>query len=455
MIQHKTPIQSYRGFFLDVCRPLTAMNHRHTITLLLLFTCSLVTASESIEISGPTMGTYFKVVVENPPDDFDGEATQEGISALLDRINSQMSTWDKRSELSRFNLQETTDWISVSPELIFVVAEAQRIHKLTDGAFDPSVEPLIRLWGFGDDREKEVPSTEAIKSAKALTGLQHLEYRDSPPGLRKTIPQLQVNLSAIAKGYAVDELSDYLTEADLKAHVVDIGGETRVGSAKSNGSVWKLGVESPLGGLQRVVRITDSAVATSGDYRNYFELDGEIYSHAIDPQTGWPVQNPPAAVSVIADSCMTADAWATALMIQGIEKGSATAKANGLSVMFQQVKDDAVVETRFGDFADDDIATGKATTPKSSSSSAPWFPFVAAAVLFILAIGGMAIGTIIQNKSLKGSCGGLASMPGSEGKSICELCTIPKDQCTNTELREKMQAAAAASECDTTDGSAV
>ena len=396
--------------------------------------------AESVEITGPTMGTYFKVVVENPPADFDGEAIQRLITARLEAINAQMSTWDETSELSRFNAQQSTEWFGVSAELVTVVTEAQRIHELTSGAFDPSVEPLIRLWGFGDDREKTIPEDGDIAAAQKRCGLQHLESRSEPPALRKSMASLQVNLSAIAKGYAVDELSRLLTDNGLPAHVVDIGGENRVGAAKSTGDVWKLGVESPLGGLQRVVHLTNSAVATSGDYRNYFQMDGETYSHAIDPQTGWPVKNPPAAVSVIADSCMTADAWATALMVQGVETGMATARANGLSVMFQQVDGDNIVETRLGQFADDETAVGN----KQKSATLPWFPFVAAAVLFILAIGGMAIGTMIQNKSLKGSCGGLASMPGSEGKSICELCTIPKDQCTNAELREQMQAAEAA-----------
>lgn len=409
-------------------------------TASLLFV-SRVTA-ESIEISGPTMGTYFKVVIESPPAGFDADTTQQQISDLLARINSQMSTWDSQSELSRFNARQSTDWFAVSPEVVLVVAEAQRIHKLTDGAFDPSVEPLIRLWGFGDRRKKAVPTAAEITTARSQCGLQHLESRQDPPALRKLVPELQVNLSAIAKGYAVDAISEQLTAAGLVAHVVDIGGENRVGVAKSTGAAWKLGVESPLGGLHKVVPLTSSAIATSGDYRNYFQMDGETYSHAINPQTGWPVKNPPASISVIAESCMTADAWATALMVQGVEVGSRTAEANGLSVMFQQVEDGKVIEAAFGQFADDAVAAGKPNKPKSAAM--PWFPFVAAAVLFVLAIGGMAIGTMIQNKSLKGSCGGLASMPGSEGKSICELCTIPKDQCTNADLREQMQAAAAA-----------
>lgn len=442
MIQRMTPIQLYRGlFFARLPAGFTMSYVRCLFVTTTLLLCAPCATAESIEISGPTMGTYFKVVIENPPADFDAEAMQQQISELLEEINAQMSTWDRQSELSRFNAQQTTDWFAVSPELVFVVAEAQRIHKLTNGAFDPSVEPLIRLWGFGDGRKKSVPSADEITAAKKQCGLESLESRTEPPALRKLVPQLQVNLSAIAKGYAVDALSELLTTSGLKAHVVDIGGENRVGTAKSTGAKWKLGVESPLGGLHKVVPLTSSAIATSGDYRNYFQMDGETYSHAIDPQTGWPVKNPPASVSVIADSCMTADAWATALMVQGVEAGAATAKANGLSVMFQQVSDGEVVETAFGQFTEETAAAGQ---DKPKAAAMPWFPFVAAAVLFVLAIGGMAIGTMIQNKSIKGSCGGLASMPGSEGKSICELCSIPKDECTNAELREQMQAAAAA-----------
>lgn len=395
------------------------------------------------------MGTIYKVVIDSPPDDLDAEALQLRIETRLESINQQMSTWDAASEISKFNAQVSQRWFGVSAEFASVTSEAKRIFELTEGAFDPTVEPLIKLWGFGDNRKQIVPTDDDIKSAMQNIGMQHLDVRLDPPALKKSVPQLQLNLSAIAKGYAVDAIASLLTKEGLPSFVVDIGGENKAGIAKASGNKWKLGVESPLGGdLQRVVKVTESSIATSGDYRNFFQMDGVTYSHAIDPASGWPVESPPTSVSVVAESCMTADAWATAMMVLGVERGNKVAEANQLSVLFQEIQDDNTVKvTAHGLFTTDaaEVPPTKATATKSNSNPMPWFPFVAAAVIFLIAIAGMAIGTMLQNKSIKGSCGGLASMPGSEGKSICDLCTIPKDQCTNEELKQQMQAAAAKS----------
>ena len=429
------------------------------LAAVLLASTAVESVADGIQITGPTMGTIYKIVVDSPPADLDAEALQLKIEERLDEINRQMSTWDSASEISTFNAQESTDWFPISAEFARVTSEAKRIFELTNGAFDPTVEPLIKLWGFGDKREQRVPGEADIAAAMKIIGMQHLAVRMQPPALKKSIPQLQLNLSAIAKGYAVDAISELLTAEGLPSHVVDIGGENKAGTAKASGDKWKLGVESPLGGLQRIVKVTEASIATSGDYRNFFEMEGVVYSHAIDPTTGWPVKSPPASVSVVDKSCMLADSWATAMMILGTQQGSEIAEANQLSVLFQEVQlDKSVKQTAHGLFttnavvsvpnqanAPTDDAATNGTASKETANSMPWFPFAAAAVIFLIAIGGMAIGTMLQNKSLKGSCGGLASMPGSEGKSICELCTIPKDQCTNEELKKQMQAAAAKS----------
>lgn len=425
------------------------MNTRF-IALVVISTVSCDTSpaiAEAIQITGPTMGTYYKVVIDSPPEGLDTDLLQDKIEAKLVKINQQMSTWDEASEISKFNQSDSTDWFEVSPQFAGVVVEAKRIFELSEGAFDPTVEPLIKLWGFGDRRRKEIPSDDAIADALKQTGMGNIEVRLEPPSLKKKVSGLQLNLSAIAKGYAVDAVAEVLKNDGLLSYVVDIGGENKAGKSKASGSPWKLGVESPVGGLQRVLRLTESSVATSGDYRNFFKMNGVTYSHTIDPTTGWPMKNPPASVSVICESCMTADAWATAMMVLGAKRGGEIATASRLSVMFQEVSDDdQIVETTFGAFAETEDAAVSAKTPGKDSASMPWFPFAAAAAIFLIAVAGMAIGTMVQNKSLKGSCGGLASMPGSEGKSICELCTIPRDQCTNTELREQMQAAEASSD---------
>lgn len=433
------------------------------VTRLLIFTLLLSSAAmaDKVSITGRTMGTYFSVLIDAAESTLDQTQLKQSIETRLSEINRQMSTWDADSEISKFNRSESTEWFEVSAEFAAVVEEAIRIHKLTNGAFDPTVAPLIDLWGFGDDRKKSVPDEAAVNAALGRIGMQHIQVRDSPPALKKSIPDVQLNLSAIAKGYGVDAIARLLSESGLGSFVVDIGGENRTGLPKADGSPWRIGIESPTGGeLHRVVELTSSSIATSGDYRNNFRVEDVVYSHAISPITGRPVENPPASVSVIAESCMTADALATAFMVLDPDKGIALAKTHGLSVMYQHVqKDGSVKSNETGLFnkvvaadatestSSDDTGSASDTTAQPDSannSTAKWFPFAAAAVVFLIAVAGMGIGAMIQNKSLKGSCGGLAAMPGGEGQSICEMCTIPKDECTNAELREKMQEAAVA-----------
>ncbi len=420
------------------------------LTATLLLVASPIDAAEPLRLFGETMGTRYVVTIDSASLDDGGAALQKRIEARLAEINGQMSTWDKASEISRFNRSQSSDWFDVSAEFVFVVAESKRIFERTDGAFDPTVSPLIDLWGFGDRRKKIVPKAAAIETARQSIGMQHIELRTEPPALKKSLPDLQLNLSAIAKGYAVDALAALLVEQKITSFMVDIGGENRAGLPKASGDPWRSGIESPLstplpGQAQpfcRILELNESSVATSGDYRNSFEVDGVRYSHVIDPTTGWPVKEPPAAVSVAHQSCMSADAWATAMMVLGSEKGLMLAREEGLSVLFQYVTDSGDVEVHTAGVFSESSEPQEAPAAKKAakSSAAPWFPFVAAAAIFIIAIAGMAIGTMVQNKQLKGSCGGLSAMPGSEGKSICELCTIPQDECTNAELRDQFQA---------------
>ncbi|MDG2128587.1 MAG: FAD:protein FMN transferase [Fuerstiella sp.] len=430
------------------------------LTATLIFAASAIRADEPLRLFGRTMGTHYVVTVDSPAVAGDGAALHRRIEFRLAEINAQMSTWDRSSEITRFNDSQSTDWFDVSAEFVLVVAEAKRIFECTEGAFDPTLSPLIDLWGFGDDRIKAVPEASAIRAASKSVGMQHVELRSKPPALKKSLPGIQLNLSAIAKGYAVDAVAALLADQNITSFMVDIGGENRGGQPKANGNAWRAGIESPLNAplpgqelpFSRIVELNEASVATSGDYRNFFEIDGSRYSHAIDPATGWPVKEPPAAVSVVHQSCMSADAWATAMMVLGSKQGLLLAREQNLSVLFQYVTDNGQIQEFATGLLAEPSAEPQAAPAKnaeeptgsntsSSSTSAPWFPFVAAAAVFIIAIAGMAIGTIIQNKHLKGSCGGLAAMPGSDGKSACELCTLPKDQCTNAEIREKMQSA--------------
>ncbi|MEP3479239.1 MAG: FAD:protein FMN transferase [Fuerstiella sp.] len=419
------------------------------LALLQVSTEPTATSAAPVKIIGKTMGTHFAVTVSELPEGVTQEQITVTIHERLDAINQQMSTWIPESEISRFNQTDSSDWFPVSAEFFEVTREAQRIYKLTDGAFDPTVSPVIDLWGFGDKRPKNIPTDDQIKEALASIGMSNIELQANPTALRKTKPEIQLNLSAIAKGYAVDDLARTLQKLQVASFLVDIGGETRAGSKKPDGTLWKLGIESALGGLQQIVSLTNESMATSGDYRNFFQIDGKRFSHAINPVTGRPVLNPPASVSVRHTSCMTADAFATAFMVMDADKAIKLAATEQLSVLFQRINGSGSIET---------VGTGLLSSDSTVSSQQPvnpsqanpdkeqrsliWVPFVAAAVIFLLAVGAMSLGTMIQNRQIKGSCGGLASMPGHDGTSACDMCSIPRDQCSNSEVRERIKAMA-------------
>jgi len=299
-------------------------------TLLLLFiTVTALLGScdkpaEAIKISGPTMGTSYNITLY-PADGktVDSEQLQKQIDKTLKRINQQMSTWVKDSEISLFNKSQSTRWYPISLEFAEVVKAAQSISTLSGGAFDITVGPLINIWGFGKDFKNNNPDNSAIAAAKANIGYQKLEVRLSPPALKKQIPQLQVNLSAIAKGYGVDAIADQLAAAGVNNYLVEIGGEIRANGTKPNKSLWRIAIEKPSTrerSIQQGILLDNTGVATSGDYRNYFEREGKRYSHTIDPKTGRPITHTLASVTVLHKSAMMADGLATAIMVLGESK---------------------------------------------------------------------------------------------------------------------------------------
>jgi thiamine biosynthesis lipoprotein len=248
-----------------------------------------------------------------------------------------MSTYLPDSEISRFNRFRSDEWFPVSSDTATVVAAALEVGKNTAGAFDISVGPLVNLWSFGPHAAPpKVPSEEAIQDAMAKVGLSRIEVRQDPPGLRKTHPDVYLDLSGIAKGFAADAVAELLRRRGLHRFMVEIGGEVRTGGRKIDGSAWRIGIERPLSdtrAIQRVVELEHLALATSGDYRNFFEQDGRRYSHTIDPRSGRPVEHDLASVSVIAETCMFADAMATALVVMGAERAFRYAQENALDVL--------------------------------------------------------------------------------------------------------------------------
>lgn len=291
--------------------------------------------AEAIKLSGPTMGTRYNITLYPPEDvELDAKVIQQEIDASLVRINQQMLTYIKDSEISRFNDSQSTDWFPISPEFLKVTAAAQAISAMSKGAFDITVGPLVDLWGFGPNFKNNNPDDEAIEAARALMGYQRLELQQSPPALRKQIAGLRIDLSAIAKGYAVDALAEQLEAKGITSYLVEVGGEIRAHGRKVNGDLWRIAIEKPSTTeriIQEGILLDNVGVATSGDYRNYFERDGERYSHTIDPATGKPIKHRLASVTVLHESSMMADGLATALMVLGEKQGETFLKDNNLS----------------------------------------------------------------------------------------------------------------------------
>jgi len=278
-------------------------------------------------LDGSTMGTVYAVKIVQVDLQKTGiipESFQNQIDSLLDELNNQMSTYIPESQISRFNRYQGTDWFPVSRDLFLVIRKALDISRMSNGAFDITVGPLVNLWGFGpEERHELVPTRREIRNRKRLVGFQKIHVRRDPPAVRKDLPGVYCDLSAIAKGFGVDKLCGYLESRGLNNFLVDIGGEIKTRGRNHLGKLWKIGVATPSEqtGIQKVVPLENTAVATSGDYHNYFEIDTIRYSHAIDPRTGRPVTHHLASVTVVADSCMLADGLATAIDVMGPEAG--------------------------------------------------------------------------------------------------------------------------------------
>ncbi len=299
---------------------------------------------QASSISGRTMGTTYTVRITGCDGGGCAARYREQLADELQRLNRIFSHYDPGSELSRFNAQADSDWFAVSPELVEVVELAAAVSRQTAGAFDITVAPAVDAWGFGAAAAKQPPGAAGIPAA----GYAALESRRAPPALRKRNPALRIDLSAIAKGYAVDRLA-YLLEADgLADYLVEIGGELRTAGVRPDGTPWRIGIEPPDSGLavDYVVTPGNAAVASSGDYRNFYIADGKRIAHTIDPRSGIPVDNGLAAVSVIAPSAAQADALATALMVMGPAAGFGFAQQQELAAMFT-TRDGARLQTRY------------------------------------------------------------------------------------------------------------
>ena len=290
-----------------------------------------------VEIHGRTMGTFYGVKVVG---DFPGgqQALQTQVDTLLKHYNDEISTYDQNSSLSKFNQQQTTAPFPVSQDMADIVISALRVGQRTQGVLDVTVGPLVNLWGFGPDKRPiKTPTDEQIAAARQRVGIQHLHVDVSADhaALRKDVPNIYVDLSTIGEGFGADKVAEFLESRGVHNYLVEIAGASRSRGVNAKGEQWKLAIQKPtdeLDDVQAIVKPDGRAISTSGSYRNYYELNGQRYSHIIDPATGKPITHRLVSATVITPTALEADGLDTALMVMGPEKAMAFAKQQHLAV---------------------------------------------------------------------------------------------------------------------------
>ena len=334
------------------------------ITLLICFATGLIACSDpqmqEATISGSIMGTTYsvKLVTEQPIQQASLEDIEKGIQNRLDEIDTLMSTYKADSEVTRFNALAPGKEFVVSEKTFELISRSVELNQLTNGFFDISVSPLVDLWGFGSTENgvfnQVVPEQHDLDQVIAKIGMTKLVLNEAKQSVSKT-SAIEIDLSAIAKGYAVDQVAGFLDGFFLKNYLVEVGGELRVKGLNKSFKPWSLGIETPdvlARKAHSIVTATSGALATSGDYRNYFEQDGVRYSHLIDPTTYAPVTHKLASVSVLSGNCADADALATALMVMGETKGLEFARQNKLDAMFIYRQNDSYEVAYSGRFSE-------------------------------------------------------------------------------------------------------
>ncbi|MGJ8544162.1 MAG: FAD:protein FMN transferase [Sulfitobacter sp.] len=321
---------------------------RRSVMLMPLALAACKPGAAVFEIAGLTMGTSYNVVAVDPASQVNEKQIRSAIDRALHQVNLQMSNWDDASEISRFNAQKGLDAVAVSPALANVMQAAEAVHIASEGRFDTTMGPLIELWGFGAPGSTAMPADAQIHAAQQRSGHGNT-LKVGSASLQKTQSDAQVYLAAIGKGYGADAISMELEALGLTDYMVEIGGDLRTSGRNAAGMAWQIGIEKPDAhnrGVLEVVGVSGHGLASSGDYRNYFEKDGQRFSHVIDPATGRPIEHKTASVTVLAKNAMLADAWATAMLILGRERGMEIADAEQIGVMFVE-RADAATDLRF------------------------------------------------------------------------------------------------------------
>ena len=321
----------------SVVNPTVASRLRPALALvvLLLGVVACDGGPETVRLQGQVFGTGWSLVYQVTEGAPAASEVEAQILAAFDVVNASMNTYDPDSLISRFNALPAGEAMEVDWDFAYVFTEARRLTALTAGAYDVTVSPLVDLWGFGPAGPSTPPSTAMVDETRGAVGLDLLEWEPQIRNLTKRDDRVSLEFSSIAKGYGVDLAADALDELGLLNFMLEVGGELQLRGNSPRGDAWRIAVERPgqgQGGIQAAVSVTNTGVATSGDYRNFFEQDGQRYSHLIDPRSGYPIRHDLVSVTVVHPSTALADAWATGLCVLGSEAALELAEQQGLAV---------------------------------------------------------------------------------------------------------------------------
>jgi thiamine biosynthesis lipoprotein len=292
-------------------------------------------AGGGLHLNGMSMASTYNVKLAR--DDADAARVQAAVQEALDEVDARMSLFRADSELARLNRHRAGAPLALSPELHEVLAAAHAVSAWSDGAFDVTVAPLVQAWGFGTEKRRVLPPSTQVQAERERVGWRGLQLDARAPSATKARADLQADLGGIAKGYGVDRAAQALDALGIADYMVELGGEVRTRGRNAAGQPWRIGIEQPDAPTPRprwIVPLSGRAMATSGDYRQYFEHDGRRYSHEIDPARGVPIGHTLCSVTVVAADCMRADALATALIVLGAERGRVLAESAGIAAQF-------------------------------------------------------------------------------------------------------------------------
>lgn len=289
-----------------------------------------------VRLEGEIFGTFYQVTIAEPLTRSEAESLEEGFAAELDSVDAVMSIYREDSELMDLNRTPPGEWLTLSSELFETLAVGQTVARYSDGAFDTTVGGLVNLWSFGSEkRPQEIPTAAELSTRLDQVGYDKIELDDAETRARRS-SDVFIDLGGVAKGHATDRVAAYLDAQNIKHYLVNLGGDLLAkGYRDAQEEAWRIGIEVPDGSAQaahHTLPLHDMSVATSGDYRNYFEVDGERYSHVIDPRSGYPVKHALGSVTVLHPSNAWADAWATAMMVLGPDVGMQLADEHDLKV---------------------------------------------------------------------------------------------------------------------------